>query len=275
MMAELGVLDASRFAAYASPASTDYGVTVTASATPHAKGTWRELVASTAFDAAGFLFMGARNSTAGDNFLVDLGIGASGSERVLVGDILVGCGGGGRDFSQFYCPIPIPAASRLSARIQCSAASKTLMLGLLVLGAVPALWPRLARTITYGAVAGTSRGTQLDPGGTANTKGAWTEIAAALTNPVKWLIGCVSRQGDATAATAFFRLDIAVGAAGVERVVVPDMLFYIAASSDELMPRFFALPCALASGLRLAARCQSDQGAAGDRELDLVLIGVD
>lgn len=102
---------------------TSRGLTLTAPGSLNTKGGWTELVASTAqdFNALCVCPQGAAGTgmvTSG--VLVDIGIGASTAETVLIGD-LYGLG----NTSEFYTwrtpmtyGVDIPAGSRLSARYQ-------------------------------------------------------------------------------------------------------------------------------------------------------------
>lgn len=101
-------------------------VTVTASGTPHAKGGWSELIASTAANGnwVSLWITGSMQTSATDTRgLLDLGIGAAASETAIVTEIPVGFVGNGMCVT---LPIWVPAASRLSARLQSLIASDTL-----------------------------------------------------------------------------------------------------------------------------------------------------
>jgi len=96
-----------------------------ASATPHTKGSWVEIDASTARDVCGIWLIsdntiGATTVLAG--MLIDIGVGAGGSEVVVVGNFSVGNYGIG---VPIYLPIHIPAGNRVAARIQATVASDT------------------------------------------------------------------------------------------------------------------------------------------------------
>ena len=64
---------------------------VSTSATSNTKGSWTELIASTDFNAQG-LRLNAIPASSGKFFLADFGIGAAGSEQVLVPNILLQSG---------------------------------------------------------------------------------------------------------------------------------------------------------------------------------------
>lgn len=91
--------------------------TITYSGTPHTKSGWTEVIASTSGDA-GFvwvqvgLFRGSAENTAA---LLDIGIGAAGSETVVIPNISVG----GSSGLNHLIPLKVAAGSRISARAQC------------------------------------------------------------------------------------------------------------------------------------------------------------
>jgi hypothetical protein len=103
---------------------TQGGVTITANSSANTKGSWTQLIASTSADASlltvlvGSVQIGATNTAT----LVDLAMGASGSEVAFASDIAVGGasggGGGSRAAAYFQIPLKIPSGTRISARIQ-------------------------------------------------------------------------------------------------------------------------------------------------------------
>jgi hypothetical protein len=103
---------------------TQGGVTITANSSANTKGSWTQLIASTSANASlltvlvGSVQIGATNTAT----LVDLAMGASGSEVAFASDIAVGGasggGGGSRAAAYFQIPLKIPSGTRISARIQ-------------------------------------------------------------------------------------------------------------------------------------------------------------
>lgn len=101
------------------------GTTVDPGATAHTKGAWAEIAAATAFDHH-WLTLAAMNYdgliSANQRWLVDVGIGGSGSEQVLMPNIPI------HATSQHDLPEPpvheipmfVPKGERLAVRAQCS-----------------------------------------------------------------------------------------------------------------------------------------------------------
>jgi energy-converting hydrogenase Eha subunit B len=104
------------------------------------------------------------------------------------------------------------------------------------------------------------QGTTCSPSASANTKGAWAQlIAASAIDGDAIMLRVDFKQTDAT--TASMLLDIGIGSAGQERVVIPN-LFHRSMQFDTL-PFNIMLPLHIAAGTRIAARCQSSNAASG------------
>lgn len=93
-------------------------VNVQANASAHTKGAWTQMIASTAANADVLIFQVACAVASTDTAtLVDIGIGASGSEVVIIPNLAVG----GADQNGLWfviLPIKIPSGSRLAVRSQ-------------------------------------------------------------------------------------------------------------------------------------------------------------
>ena len=97
--------------------------TITADSVAHVKGAWTEIIASTSSDADSIylqlrLFSTSAVNTAG---LLDVGIGGSGSEVVVIENLPTG----GAEGVYHLLPLRIPAGSRIAARFQCAEVSNT------------------------------------------------------------------------------------------------------------------------------------------------------
>lgn len=245
------------------------------SATANVKGAWVEFSAAAPFDAAGFFISFGPAGISVADYLVDVGVGAAGSEQVILSNLL----GSVANFNvggEVFIPLPIKAGERVAVRLQSSDAS----LGVPVLMQLVAgdffSQLGLGRATTYGADTTDSGGTVCDPGATANTKGAWTEIIAALTNPIKYLVVCVGTRNNGVINAANETLfDIGVGAAGSEQIIVADTYTYASTGMDMFLPCYFGKHVSVKAGERLAIRSQSTNTDATDRLADFVLIGFD
>jgi hypothetical protein len=96
---------------------------IDAGAIAHTKGLWAQLVASTTRDAKGFtlVVINDASSTASSRHLVDVAVGAAGSEVIVLANMQAffqGFQGGETVVGPIWTPIP--AGSRIAARAQCS-----------------------------------------------------------------------------------------------------------------------------------------------------------
>lgn len=179
-------------------------------ATPHTKGAWTQITASTTADTGLIIvnFSGTAGIATDASVLFDIGVGASGSEVVIASDLAVG----GIAFSQslhFSLPVFIAAGSRIAARAQ---AATTTTAGsiqwMLARTADMHLTPRSLDTL--GVVSSTSRGIAL-----SGASGSYTEIVAATSQPYQ-AMHLMASAGGKTGINSNFRLTLAVGSAGSE-----------------------------------------------------------
>jgi hypothetical protein len=236
-------------------------VTVTADATPHVKGAWTELVASTAAVSDYQIFvvnipLPASTNTAS---LIDIAVGASGSEIPIVENIAVGSNGN--------IPIAmvarIPAGSRLSARNQSAVISKTATIATTLFDT-----GNFSVAPAFLDVLGTS---------TANSQGtnvtdAYSEIVASLSISYAGFI-VVPSLNTTGIANSNQTVTMAIGSAGNE---VDVMFFDIQTNTQEqVLPvgtgsfRFMKGP--FTAGTRISAKTSLTTGNGGK---SLCLIGI-
>lgn len=272
---------------YLSPTSlaASRGTTVTPNASANTKGSYATLssAANNVQHSSGILLHIAIGIGVETDYLVDLAIGAAGSEVVIAENLLV-CGASSSGYRvavyAFHLPVQIPAGVRIAARCQALGASSGALhvnCSLLAQGLLPS--SPLSRVTTYGADTSDSGGVSVDPGGSANTKGAWSQLAAS-TRPAGLLVVAFGNQANIARSAGNFMVDIGVGAAGAEVVVIPNLALKASASGAgvtiALEPLVFPpLPVAVPAGARLAARAQSNNTDATDRLLDVVCYGID
>lgn len=266
--------DSHKFEVAGATAADSSGTQIASAATDNTKGSYAELIASTAFDASGFSVLMANSS---DRFdcLVDIAVGASGSEQDIVSNYLLKMpnSSGSGHISGFF-PIRIPAGTRVSARWQTNGGAIAHTVDVEVVLASSSFIPSkpLGKVTTYGADTTDSGGKTIDPGGTANTKGSYVEITSATTNPIKYLIIGFSANDNNSLSDFQFLYDIAIGESGAEQVLIPDML--VATNSGEYIWHLKGLPCHIPTGTRIAVRSQCSGTHASDRLLDIALYGI-
>lgn len=95
-------------------------------------------------------------------------------------------------------------------------------------------------------------------GGTAHTKGAWVQVTAATTAPVHGFHLCISTTANYAAATdTSTLLDIGIGGAGSEVVVVPNIGIGYQGPATGANGTVTTVPVTVPQGSRVAIRAQS------------------
>ena len=109
--------------------STTNGQSVDSGATINTKGAWSQVVASSTKAFAGFnLSVGSNLNSAQDNanFLIDIGVGGSGSEEVIAENIYANTTSSERVlFDGSFFPVDIPEGSRIAIRSQSEESNAT------------------------------------------------------------------------------------------------------------------------------------------------------
>lgn len=252
--------------------------------------TWETLTPASGieFDADGIYISGNSGSTQ-SSFLMDLAWGPPGaadsSLKLLVENLCM-CGNGGagggtniHPMGWTFIPGRIPAGSRIAGRVQCSTGSQGFRVPLIVAGGgfyrmISAYLPD-GECTHVGANLAASRGTQVDPGGSAGTKGAWVELGRAEKR-MRAMVVSVSQE-NAAPSSAYFRLDVAKNSG--REIILPD--YAIGASlgtsnsgegvqGEVLTPLLFT---DVEAGETLAARLQCSITDATDRILHVMAVG--
>ncbi len=160
------------------PAST--GTTqILASASANTKGGYTQIVASTAADTV-FMqidIIGFHN--VGKFGALDLAIGAAGSEQIIVSNLMLAATQAGVANTTYLFPIQIPAGTAISARCQCDDVSDGMFVCLRLFDGAFTHLEGIAGIDSIGALASATAGTQIDPGATPNTLGAYAQLTAS------------------------------------------------------------------------------------------------
>ena len=260
-------------------ASNSEGTPVYASATVNTKGAYVQLISSTPSLSTGIIIT-FNNMIGASTYLVDIAIGAAGYEQVIIPNLLYdACTNSYRVSATFFFPIPIPAGVRISARCQCSINSGSPFVGVstyLLSGGFSSTSP-YGLVIDYGTNISTSKGAAIDPGTTPNTKGNYTQLVASTVNQIRGILICIG--GNLQSRTSMYGgylVDIAIGAAGYEKVIVPNWNLYNCYDNGLLLPNtspFF--PIDIPAGTRIAARAAAALNlSSNSRVFDLIIYGV-
>lgn len=246
------------------PSGSTTGVTVTADAAANTKGAWAELIAATTHETDLLRVSLIRTAVAASGVdtssLLDVGVGAAGSEQVLVPNLLVGSKPVATALAMDV-PVRIPAGVRVAARLQSASGGKTAeVLATVMGGGMPEITGSIVTA--YGITTASSTGTTTAAPAVANTKGAWTQIVAATTAPIRWLLVCMQCRANTQQSAVTATVDIGVGGSGSEKVVVPDI--WIETSAAEVVWYVpITVPVDIGIGSRLAVRAQATSTAAG------------
>ncbi len=252
-----------------SPFVTDVAeATVTASATPHTKGSWVEVIASTSSDTSllTVAVTGIQTSTVNTASLLDIGTGGSGSETAILSNVAVG-GAFQTSFATPAClafevPFKIPSGTRIAARLQSLVASKT---GVVRVGVCNA--GDYATAPTAVDVIGTNTATSTAIALTGVT--TYAEVIASTSQAYRAIV-VVPSLATATAATVSDVMTVAIGAASseVDFAAVP----FRRTSTEQIanLPPFVSLfGRNIPAGSRLSVK-----GVASGSGVECTLIGI-
>lgn len=254
--------------------------TATGSATPNTKGPYTEVIAATTKEIFGLVIashaVNTALSTTDTSALVDVAIGAAGSEVIVIPNLAMGWRTSTYQTGRYRFPIYIPVGSRIAIRCQGAQASKQVGVRFIPLGRAPGSVRPADSIVSMGwsgtidAVTG-SKGVNLTPAGSTNTKGAWTTLVAATPEPFRGLAVGIQGGADNTQSKAEMLFDLGVGSAGGEVVRVPNM--FIQTDNTELInvydPGAWATP--VPADARIAMRYQHDVSGGS---LDAIVYGI-
>lgn len=240
----------------------------------NAKGSYTQVVASTPFAAQGFLLTAYGNSN--QSCLLDVAVGAAAAEQVIISNFLVAfCA---NSPTGVFFPVPVPAASRMAMRTQAVYASQNQygQVTLLSQGFLPGA--PLSRVETWGADTSDSGGTNIEPGGTPDTKGAYSQLVASTTFDVRALVIVIGGGVQRYHPSYRWLVDIAVGAAASEEIILSDIGFCGEAAANfygDILPKTVGpLPVHIPAGTRVAARAQCNDLNAAYRVFDIAIYGI-
>lgn len=247
------------------------GTTVTASATANSKGSWASL-GQAGFEWNWLNLMMAQ--TAASDKIIDIGLSDDNSNWWVLAENIRLAGRKSADIIQSMA-LPLRVEEGMFVGARCAASTGSHVLNVTITGTSVGLYgnPGYSRAVAL-YTAGTSRGVQIDPGGTANTKGAWTQLVATTSQSIDTIYVMVGQNADTTrTATATAALDIGIGASSSEFAMIPNLFMRWTTTLDGPQINIGPLPCYIPSGSRIAARAQCTDNVAGDRTMDVGILG--
>lgn len=253
-------------------ASPSQYYTSVADGTADNKGSWVQMSASLSQAIVGVYVTTTIDSSVVYQGLFDIGVGAATSEIAIVSNILVHSGGIDDYMVSFFIPARIAAGLRVSLRLQTSNGSLTPLMHMYFItesGAAAGYY----KHSTYGAVTADSGGTSVDPGASAGSKGAYSQLTAATTGVTHYLTTIFGMAENAAPTEAAWEVDFATGAATSEVVIIPDLVARADSTSKIITPDHYSLPRDIPDGVRLSCRAACSTNDATDRLIDVVTIG--
>ena len=243
------------------------GVALTTGATAQTKGAWVTVIASVPFDASGFILSVPYMSAISAAF-IDIGVGVT--PQIILADFMVNAMHLLQAGYAVYIPIGLRSGEVVSARVQCSATAGVVDVLLTPVGVGFAPASPLSIGRAYGALTNAlTRATTVNPytGGTqptdkfAGVKGAYSVLGAGglatgtVSEPISQLLVTFGSRGTFSQNTNRWAVDIAVGAAGSEQIIIGDLLMAMHVLPDHPGSRYIGpFPCHIPSGSSLSAR---------------------
>jgi len=242
------------------------GSLVTTGSTANTKGAWVTLASGLAEPVHWvnlWSYQATALSGADTARLIDLAIGAPGSETIVAPDLIWGF----RGRRGTLLPLYVPAGATLRARAAGAQAGDGKALALdLYAGEPDAGLSAPGRITAYGVVPASSGGTQVTSSASLGVKGPYAQLTAATTAPIHALMVLVQGASSSIPFTDL-TLDIAVGPSGQETDILHDLRFELDSDRELVTPlasEFQPLSMSIPAGTRLAARAarQTGSGAA-------------
>jgi len=240
---------------------------------------WTQLIASTAFDAQLVVVtIGSSSAAATDtSTLIDIGIGASTAESVLIPDILAGGVNSANNVAgtrHHIFPLYLPAGSRVSARAQSVRTTGYTSVSVELWGGPrnPDRWWCGTTVTAYGINTADSGGTAV----TAGNSGAETATPVAIGTTSadhEALIFAAACTGTITASLDY-RYDVGIDVASTSWLV-RDSFFFRTATSESLGPSgtiWWPIFAHIPSGSVLVSG--GECGGTADALIDVALYGV-
>lgn len=223
------------------------------------KGAYQTVISSAPFDITELViaFDGIGAGGTERSQLIDIALDPSGTPNIIIADLQASYWFDAETaYPRLHLPIFIPAGSEVGIRWQ----STTGSLGVFfIVAAYGGGQTSFRSTDTYGTVSTGSKGTTLATPGAVDTFGAWTEIVASTTNDIYALGVGLGVDWGPGLTTSHYAVDIGVGAAASEEVIIPDLNFET--TTSEIIFNLFPavqpvmyLPEIIPAGSRIAAR---------------------
>lgn len=250
------------------PTASGFGTVATASATPHLKGAWVDII--TAGDWSGFTgdgleieidFNNATTSATIIRILADIGIDTGSGYTPIIDNLNASFAGqwtNGGNGIPYRFPIRIPNGAKVGCRIQSNVASQTVYVGITVSG--NPTHPGLVRcgtfVRTFGADTANTKGVTVTAG--AASEGAWTAIATTADDLWFWDVGWDCN--DAAFGTGALVIDLGTGPAASEVKIVTQLGQFSKLTTEGVGKNSYGRVYEVPSGTAMSTREQTQGG---------------
>lgn len=243
---------------------TNFGTSMTTGAIG-VWGSWAALTASSPIDACWIDLSLFPTRSSANLCAFQLGVGPAGSE-IVIADGMVSCSNTSEsDLSLFSFPISIPAGSRIAVRASASFAAQPCFANARLYDGSFEI-EGCAGVDALGFVLANTTGTTMTGSLTAGAKGSYSQIIAATARDyVGFVVGLTNGSS-----TNWAYIDIAIGAAGQEQALVPNLGVRPSNASSRATiagPFFIPIP----AGSRVAVRMDDFGGGSNQ---DVVIYGI-
>jgi hypothetical protein len=254
---------------------------LTAAGSANTKGGTVSLLDPTPSGIVGVYVTISESNGTGRDFMVDLCIEPTGGGTitVIVPAMLYSVGSDDGIFA-YYWPIVIPEGVRLSARCGSSTANSTCHVSAHLIRGSGWQGGPYGRVTAYGAEDGSasSGGVTAAGNATANTR-TRTTVVTATANPIRAMVMAYGNNRDSTLTNPtnwLFDIEISPTGAGTWTTLFEALLLKGGSGSDNRHPTTMGpFPVNLQAGIDIAVNQQCSVNAAGDRDFDIVLYGLD
>ena len=252
---------------------------ITAPTVNNTKGAYTELKAATDNSFEGIVIHTAY-CTAPRNYLIDIAIGAAGSEKVIIPNLSLATAGTYeyRMTQTHFFPIRVPKGSRISARYQANAYAST-DLGLngygIIARGLDGHFALADNVVDMGTQLSYSGGVTLPGIDSSAGWGAWAEIYSATPRQFHALVPAFDQKLDNTRSDGITTIQVGIGPAGSEQAI-GQTLRWIHSATDSMIETSGPIIYAnIPQGTRIAARAYySNTGLSADKNIGALIYGI-
>jgi hypothetical protein len=246
--------------------------------TAFANGGWGQVVAATPSDSTWMMVYLESINSISTQQAVTIAVGASGSEYTVISNLT--CSSCVEHAGiRYLFPMTIAAGTRIAVASSSANTGDSITIGLTLFDDVFSSAGTGSAVDTYGFNPANNCGTAVDPGATANTKGAYTQLSGALTADLSGFNLAFDTQANYSGSQGIINwlVDLAIGGSGSEVVILPNL--YLAghansnATSAIYAPATGYVPIQIQAGSRVSIRASSSTNNAVDRVIGCTMYG--